>query len=39
MVIKLQISTIKKSLSDTSLAVLNLDSALKKDKNYYLQVF
>lgn len=39
MVIKLQISTIKKSLRDTCLAVLNLDSALKKDENYNLQVF
>ena len=39
MVMKLQIFMIKKVNSDhTCLAVINLDSPLKKDKNYYPQV-
>ena len=29
----------KMESNDTCLAVISLDSALKKDKNYYLQVF
>ena len=44
MVIKLQIFMIKKFLrwilsNHTCLAVISLDSSLKKDKNYYPQVF
>ena len=40
MVMKLQIFMIKKVDSNhTCLAVISLDFALKKDDNYYLQVF
>ena len=40
MVMKLQIFMIKRiDSSHTCLAVTNLDSALKKDDNYYPQVF
>ena len=38
MVMKLQIFTTKKFLR-WILAAISLDSALKKDENYYLQVF
>ena len=36
---KLQIFTIKNSSNHTCLAVISLDSAFKKDGNYYPQVF
>ena len=43
MTMKLQTFTIKKipklGSNHTCLAVISLDSALKKDDNYYLQVF
>ena len=43
MVIKLQSFMTKKiplvEINNTCLAVISLDSALKKDVNYYLQVF
>ena len=39
MAMKLQIFTIKKFLIYTCLAVISLDSALRKNDNYYPQVF
>ena len=39
MVMKLQIFMIKVDSNHTCLAVISLDSALKKDENYYPQVF
>ena len=39
MVINLQVFIVKKFPNHTCLAVISLDSALKKNDNYYLQVF
>ena len=39
MVMELQIFTVKKFSNHTSLLVIILDSAFKKDNNYYPQVF
>ena len=39
MAIKLQIFTIRKFIRQTLIGVISLNSALKKDENYYPQVF